>query len=276
MSIIRRSSPFAELLSLRQAMDRWFEDAFIRPPGMYHAASDTHGLPLDIYTTPDALVVEAALPGVKPDDVEITLTGDTLVITGTMQESGRADDQGFLYQEVRRGTFTRTVTLPAEYRPEEAAASFENGMLRLSIPRAAEAKPRQIRLTPTTEGSSDVAVSGSSDSGSGSLGSGDGTQPPTEEGSAQAQEPTQEPAQEPASASGDAPADASGSQAGVRPGGASAFSSQAQGAPGNTAGAPGGAAGRGGGVFTQSGGSGSGRGVFGDLSSRSAQGSGER
>ena len=76
MTLIRRNSPFGELLSLRQAMDRLFEDSFVRP-----ALGDSSNLlPLDVYSTDDAIVVEAALPGVRPEDVDIQVLGDTLTI----------------------------------------------------------------------------------------------------------------------------------------------------------------------------------------------------
>jgi HSP20 family protein len=151
MTLIRRTSPFGELLSLRQAMDRLFEDSFVRTRG---DAPDSSALPLDVYTTPSALVIEAALPGVKPEDVEISLLGDTLTITGSSASEQQSDDDGYLYREVRRGRFSRTLTVPASLKSDAATATFENGMLTLSIPKAEAAKPRQIRITPTTEGTS--------------------------------------------------------------------------------------------------------------------------
>jgi HSP20 family protein len=149
MSIIRRSSPFGELLSLRQAMDRLFEESFIRPRGLL--PDEGFAMPLDVYSTPDALVVEAALPGVKPEDVEISVLGETLTLTAISSSEQRAEESGYLFQEVRRGHFSRTVSLPTSLKPDAATATFEHGMLRLSIPKAEAARPRQIRITPTTE-----------------------------------------------------------------------------------------------------------------------------
>jgi HSP20 family protein len=153
MSMMRRPSPFGELLSLRQAMDRLFEESFVRPRGST-AMGETgeYAIPLDIYTTGDSLVLEAALPGVKPDDVEITVLGDTLTISGSSSSEERTEQGGYLYQEVRRGSFSRTVSLPADLKTDAAQASFDNGMLRLTIPKAEQARPRQIRISPTSEG----------------------------------------------------------------------------------------------------------------------------
>ena len=157
MTLIRRSSPFGELLSLRQAMDRLFEDSYVRPRGATMAGLDEQTLPLDIYATGDALIVTAALPGVKPDDVEITLEGDVLTITGEFREDVEQEQEQYLFQELRRGRFTRSVSLPAGVDREGATASFENGLLTLTIPRAQATKPRQIRITPNTGGTNDAA-----------------------------------------------------------------------------------------------------------------------
>ncbi len=147
MTLIRRPNPFGELLSLRQAMDRLFEDSYVRPGA--GGASDEHGLALDVYTTPQEVVVEAALPGVKPDDVDISVLGDTLTITGSTREEQNRDDDGYSYREIRRGSFRRSITLPAGLNTDAATASFENGLLRLSIPKAEQAKPRQIQIKQT-------------------------------------------------------------------------------------------------------------------------------
>jgi HSP20 family protein len=151
MSMIRRTSPFSDLVSLRQAMDRLMEDAFVRPRGLGGETEQT--LPLDIRSTQNELVVTAALPGVKPEDVDISVTGDTLTITGKTQEERRDEQEGYLYQEIRRGTFTRSVTLPGDIDTDKASARFENGLLTLTLPKAEQAKPRQIRIGATSDAS---------------------------------------------------------------------------------------------------------------------------
>jgi HSP20 family protein len=163
MSIVRRTSPFGEMLSLRQAMDRLFEESIVRPRSLIFESAESPWLPLDVHATNDALVVEAALPGVKPEDVEITVSGDTLTISGTSSSDSRREERGYLMREIRRGSFSRTVTLPADLRSEAATANFENGMLRLSIPKAEAAKPRQIRISPTTESAGPAEAATSED-----------------------------------------------------------------------------------------------------------------
>ncbi|MET1232732.1 MAG: Hsp20/alpha crystallin family protein, partial [Candidatus Limnocylindrales bacterium] len=116
MSIVRRTSPFGEMLSLRQAMESLFEDSIVRPRSFLFDASERPGLPLDIHATSDELVVEAALPGVKPDDVEITVTGDTWTLSGQSSVESEREERGYLMREIRRGSFSRTISLPTDLR----------------------------------------------------------------------------------------------------------------------------------------------------------------
>lgn len=150
MTMMRRPSPFGELLSLRHAMDRLFDETLFRP--LTGSDEDPRAMPLDIYTTADALVIEAALPGVKPEDVEISVLGDTLTLTATSSSERAENGNDYLYREVRRGRTSRTVALPSGLRTAEASATFENGMLHLSIPKAEQAKPRHIRISGSSEG----------------------------------------------------------------------------------------------------------------------------
>ena len=155
MTIARRPSPFGELLSLRQAMDRLFEDSFVRPAGWGFSAADTTQFPLDVRVTADELVVEGQLPGVKPDDVDITIENGRLTIRGTTASDDERKEGDFLVREIRRGSYSRTVTLPNGLEADKADATFNDGVLTLRIPKAEQVKPRQIRITPTSHGSND-------------------------------------------------------------------------------------------------------------------------
>ena len=140
----------------RNAIDRVFDDALFRPLGWGSFAESR--LPLDITSTEDAITIEAALPGVHPEDVEITVHQDSLTI-GVKDQAERESQEGErVYREVRRSFGSRTLTLPSGLDLDRAAASFENGMLRLDIPRAEQAKPRQIPVTAVTESASRPAA----------------------------------------------------------------------------------------------------------------------
>jgi HSP20 family protein len=149
MTVIRRGSPFGELLSLRRAMDRLVDDSLFRSTSV--PTEDVRAMPLDVYTTDDALVVEAVLPAVKPDNVDISILGDTLTLTATTESERNSEEGGYYLQEVQRGRFSRAVTLPGGLKTDAARATFENGLLRLSFPKAEQTKPRQIPISGVSE-----------------------------------------------------------------------------------------------------------------------------
>jgi HSP20 family protein len=150
MTLVRRPSPFSELMTLRQAMDRLFDDTVFRPVNGYGA--DVSRLPLDVRTTPDALLVEAELPGIRPEDVDITVENGTLTIRAEDGAEHRSEEGDWLVREISHGTVMRTVTLPTGLEADRAEATFEHGVLRLRIPKAEQVKPRQIQIRPITAG----------------------------------------------------------------------------------------------------------------------------
>ena len=150
MTIARRPSPYGELMTLRQAMDRLFDDDY-RPFRWMSGGLDGPALPLDVTTSEDAVTIEAALPGIKPEDVDITVENGTVRISGKTAEERKADEGSYVVQEIRRGSFSRTVTLPNGLEPDKATATFEHGILRLEIPKAEQLKPRQIKISPVSE-----------------------------------------------------------------------------------------------------------------------------
>jgi HSP20 family protein len=143
MTLIRRSG-FGDLLSLRQAMDRLFEESFVNPRTWQFGEGQL--VPVDVFATKDEVVVQAILPGVKPEEVDITMEGNTLTIAGDTT-SMMPDREGLLLQEIRRGRFVRTLTLPDGLEPDRAKATFEDGILTLRIPKAEQVKPRQIKIS---------------------------------------------------------------------------------------------------------------------------------
>ena len=146
MTMIRRISPFDELLTFRRAVDRLFDDDMLHLPRLTLRTVGGAEPALDVVTTKDDLVVRASLPGWKPEDVEITLTGRTLTIAGEVAELERREDESWILGEIRRASFSRTLELPEGLVGERATASYEHGLLTLRIPKAEEAKPRTIRI----------------------------------------------------------------------------------------------------------------------------------
>ena len=161
MTIVRRPSSFGELLTFRQAMDRLFDDEY-RPSRWLSGGFDGPGLPLDVTTDADRLTIEAALPGVEPEDVDITIENGTVKISGKTATERSGEEGSCLVQEIRRGAFSRSVTLPTGLEADKATATFENGVLRLEIPKAEQVKPRQIKISPVSNGHAD-RTNGTSD-----------------------------------------------------------------------------------------------------------------
>jgi HSP20 family protein len=155
MTLVRRTSPLGELVSLRQAMDRLFEDSFVRPRRWAFGSFVSYGLPVDVTNNADSIMVEASLPGFKPDDVEITVENGVLSISAETRSERREGEGEALVQEIRRGRVARTIALPAGIEPDKATATFEDGVLKLQIPKAEAVKPRQIRINATSNAGTD-------------------------------------------------------------------------------------------------------------------------
>ncbi len=146
-----RWSPLDEALSLRQAMDRMFEETFVRPSLRNGGAEGTRaaGLPIDLYETDDALILKARLPGMNPEDVEISVNGDNLVIKAELGSDATLDDAAdwtWYRHELFHGAMTRSITLHTVVEADEAEATFRNGELTLELPKAEEARPRSIKV----------------------------------------------------------------------------------------------------------------------------------
>jgi HSP20 family protein len=157
MANITRYDPLGEMVSLRSAMDRLFEDSFVSPLGWRTISGGSEvNPPIDVHETDDALVVSAALPGMKADDVEMTITGQTLTIRGETKADEEVKRDQYLYRERRYGTFSRSIQLPVRVQGDKADATFTDGVLTLRIPKAEEVKPRQIRITANGSGAVDA------------------------------------------------------------------------------------------------------------------------
>ncbi len=146
MSNLTRWEPMREMVTLRDAMDRLFDDAFTRPWGLANGGRGM-GMPaVDMYQTDDDVVVKTAIPGIKPGDVQISVTGDTLTIKGELKENNDNKEKAYHIREQRWGSFERTLSLPTDVKADKATADFENGVLTITLPKAEEVKPKTITV----------------------------------------------------------------------------------------------------------------------------------
>ena len=144
MSNLIRWEPAREMMTLREAMDRLFDDAFTRPLSI---AGNGWAVPaVDMYQTDNEVVVKAALPGMKADDVQLNVTGEVLTIKGEIKQKDEVKEKAYHLREQRWGMFERSVILPTEVVADKAKADFENGILTISLPKAEEAKPKSISI----------------------------------------------------------------------------------------------------------------------------------
>ena len=146
MANLVRWDPFREMVSLRDAMDRLFEESFVRPRGWIAPAEGVASLAVDVHESDDDLTVRASIPGVKPEDIDISITGDTLTIKGETREEKEEKTGNYHLRERRYGAFQRTVSLPTQVNADKASAEFENGVLTLTLPKVEEVKPKSITI----------------------------------------------------------------------------------------------------------------------------------
>ena len=143
MSNLTRWEPAREMMTLREAMDRLFDDAFTRPLSL----RDNWSVPaIDMYQTDDEIVVKAALPGIKADEVQINITGEVLTLKGEMKHEEEKKEKAWHIHEQRWGSFERSVVLPIDVVADKAKAEFENGILTITLPKAEEVKPKVITI----------------------------------------------------------------------------------------------------------------------------------
>jgi HSP20 family protein len=144
---IERWDPFREMVSLRDAMNSLLQESFVRPGSGYPAGSGAPAsLPLDVHETENEFVVQASLPGVKPEDVQITVHGGTLTIRAESRAEAEGQGKTWHLRERRFGALQRALALSAPVDPDKAEAKFENGVLTLTLPKAEQARPKQIKI----------------------------------------------------------------------------------------------------------------------------------
>jgi len=155
MSNLVRWDPFEEVRSLRHRMDRVFDD-FFRGPRLLPWEAGEYAFPLDVYETDDSLVVKAALPGMRADDVDISLSGDVLTIKGETKSEEEVKRESYHRRELRYGSFARSIPLPMRVDYNKAEAVFEQGVLTVTMPKAEELKAKTIKVKarPVIEGKS--------------------------------------------------------------------------------------------------------------------------
>jgi HSP20 family protein len=142
---MRRHSPIGELVTLRDAMERLFDERLMRPIWRLNGEPELSPA-LDLYTTQDAVIAKVALPGVKPEDVDVSIADDLVTVRGSFEEHKETTEAGYLHKELSRGAFSRSFALPTAIKADAAKASFKDGLLTLTLPKTEEVKPRHVKV----------------------------------------------------------------------------------------------------------------------------------
>lgn len=134
--------PFREMVSLRDAVDRLFEDSVVTPK--IAAAMPK----IDIKDAKDSIIVKAELPGMKEDEIEIEITDGVMTISGEKKEEKEEgkEDEGYYYKESHTGAFSRSFTLPSDVIEEKAEAEMKNGILEITVPKIEPKKATKIKV----------------------------------------------------------------------------------------------------------------------------------
>lgn len=144
MRTLVRWDPFSEFRSLRRAMDRGLFEFY--GPTVWRNGERTLTFPVDLSETDGQVVVKAALPGIQPEDVDISVSDGVLTIKGETKSEEKTEAENYHRREIRYGAFSRSIPLPAQVNDEKADAVFQDGVLSVTLPKAEVAKPKQIKI----------------------------------------------------------------------------------------------------------------------------------
>jgi len=140
-----RWNPFREIESMRQAMDRWMDERGFNNLGS-SSSNQNLSLAVDVHETENGYELTASLPGVKPEDVEISVNKDVVTIRGRTEQNEERQQGNYIYRERHAGTFQRSVRLPDQVNSEQVDASLENGVLKVTLPRLQQSTQRRIQV----------------------------------------------------------------------------------------------------------------------------------
>ena len=137
--------PFDEFTTFRREMDRLWDRFFAERPtlDMFERGLEPA---LDICETKSNLVIKAELPGIDPKEIDISLTGDTLTIKGEKQQEKEEKEENYYRIERSYGIFSRTIKLPVSVQNDRIKASYQHGVLKITLPKSEEAKQKQIKI----------------------------------------------------------------------------------------------------------------------------------
>jgi len=146
MSAITIWSPRRELLSLGESLDRFFDDWFVGPRTLWAMPTLSSIFPVDVYREDGNMVIEAEVPGVTSEELDISVKDKVLTISGETRAEEEVKEENYVRRERRYGSFSRSLALPVEAEGDKAEAAFEDGVLTVTIPLAEEPQPEPVKI----------------------------------------------------------------------------------------------------------------------------------
>lgn len=140
--MLTRWDPFQEMLNLRRTVDRLFDN--VNPDREWQPTQ--WGLAVDVVENKDDFVIKASVPGINPDDLDVSYSDDTLTIKGEVKSDSEYKEDQYHLRERRYGSFARSISLPIKIKGDAIEANYQNGVLTLRLPKAEEVKPRRISI----------------------------------------------------------------------------------------------------------------------------------
>ncbi len=141
--MLTRWDPFQEMLNLRRTVDRLFDNV---GTDQEWARPTMWGLAVDVVENKDDFIIKASVPGINPNDLDVSYSYDTLTIKGEIKSDNEVKESQYHLHERRYGSFSRSISLPTKIKGDAIEASYQNGVLSLRLPKAEEVKPKRITI----------------------------------------------------------------------------------------------------------------------------------
>jgi HSP20 family protein len=143
MAKLARWNPIKEVLDLRDDFDRFIDRFFSKDFEIWEGQREFN---VDIYEDADNIVIKAEIPGVNKEDISVSLTDDTVTISGKKTEEKKIEKENYYRKEIRTGSFSRSFTLPCAVDREKVKATYKNGVLEIVLPKSEKEKAKEVKI----------------------------------------------------------------------------------------------------------------------------------
>lgn len=144
---ITRWRPFRDVLSIQDEMNRLFDDFFGRPVTKQEWTEGVWAPSVDVSESKDDVIIKAEIPGMSKDDVKVSVRDNVLILSGEKKQEREEKDANYHRIERSYGSFSRSFALPTSVKPDKVKASYKDGVLKITLPKSEEVKPKEIPIS---------------------------------------------------------------------------------------------------------------------------------